>query len=88
MAPKRLSLISNISDFSEAYLLSAAGRFPSEVIRMRDISAGVPTKAPHAPALIPRPAFLKNPGGLPSGFENFSNRYVYTPRKQEIFFDS
>ena len=52
---------------------------------MRDISAGVPTKAPHAPALIPRPAFLKKPGGLPSGFENFSNRYVYTPRKQDFF---
>ena len=65
-----------------SYLLSAAGRFPSAVIRISDISAGVPTKAPHAPALIPSAAFLKKPGGLPSGFENFSNRYVYTPEER------
>lgn len=56
------------------YLLSAAGRFPSDVIRIKEISAGVPTNAPHAPALIPSAAFFKKLGGLPSLFENFSKR--------------
>ena len=52
------------------------GRFPSDVILMRATSAGVPTKAPVAPAVIPRPALVRKLGGLPSGLENFSNRYV------------
>lgn len=39
-------------------------------------SAGVPTKAPQAPAVIPRPALRKKPGGDPSGFEKFSNSQV------------
>lgn len=39
---------------------------PSEVIRMREISAGVPTKAPIPPAAIPIAALVKKFGGLPS----------------------
>ena len=52
------------------------GRFPSDVILMSATSAGVPTKAPVAPAVIPSPALVRKLGGLPSGLENFSNRYV------------
>ena len=39
---------------------------PSAVILIRDISAGVPTKAPMAPAVRPIPAFVAKFGGLPS----------------------
>lgn len=39
---------------------------PSEVILIKDISAGVPKNAPTAPAVIPMPAFIKKPGGFPS----------------------
>ena len=43
---------------------------PSDVMRMRATSAGVPTNAPTAPAAIPIPALMKNDGGLPSVLQN------------------
>ena len=39
-------------------------------------SAGVPTKAPVAPAVMPKAAFMKKPGGAPSGLDRVSNNQV------------
>ena len=44
-------------------------RLPSDVILIREISAGVPMKLPIAPAVTPMAAFLRNDGGLPCLWE-------------------
>ena len=46
-----------------------------DIIHFLLTSAGVPTNAPHAPAVIPSAAFMKKPGGFPS-VENVSNSHV------------
>ena len=52
-------------------------------MRIKATSAGVPTKAPVAPAVIPSTAFVRKPGGLPSGLEKFSNNQVYIPKSKD-----
>lgn len=49
---------------------------PSAVIRISATSAGVPTNAPVAPAVIPIRAFMKKLGGVPSALDMRSNRTV------------
>ena len=49
---------------------------PSAVMRMRATSAGVPTKAPVAPAVMPISAFIRKLGGVPSGLVMRSNSTV------------
>ena len=43
---------------------------PSDVILIRDTSAGVPTNAPIPPAVIPMAAFVKKLGGFPESLKN------------------
>merc|ERR1712183_18365 len=62
-------------------LLSASGKRPSAVIRMSATSAGVPTNAPHAPAVIPSAALVKKFGGVPSGEAHLSKRILKTPKR-------
>lgn len=47
---------------------------PSAVMRMRATSAGVPTKAPAAPAVMPMAALARKGGGVPSAPPRRSSR--------------